>query len=138
MVPIVSTESVSDEVNDTTVVECVDTTATGYLNVHTDSVATPSQRSRLMNEYAYSEAYWDGCLLHHSLGIWPGANVVIRVPKYYRITRTVTRTLTRTEYREKPIEVEKKLSSRQRLCVDFFLPSFVLNLALAGWIFRKK
>jgi hypothetical protein len=24
------------------------------------------------------------------------------------------------------------------LCVDFFLPSFVLNLALAGWIFRKK
>jgi hypothetical protein len=132
------TTDTTEQVQDTTVVEQTDTTVQAALNVYADSIVTEAQQSRLENEYAYSFAEWDGRMLHHTLGIWPNARLTVRVPKYYKITRTITRTITKTEYKEKPVEVEKKLSRWKKFCADFFLPSFVLDMVLVVVIMRKE
>ena len=84
-----------------------DTVISQLLVPYRDSVAIADTTSYLSNPYAYSRATWSRGQLRHTLGIWPAAAVVVRVPYY--IDRYVYRSV------PKVVEVEKKLSRWQQI-----------------------
>ena len=96
------TKYVPVETKVTETVEYHDTTVTEKLVPYKESVAVKDTISFLSNPYAYSEARWNNGILHHTLGIYPEAVIIIKVPQYLDRTRTI----------EKPqiVEVEKKLN----------------------------
>ena len=50
---------------------------------------TPTARSYLFNPYCFSWAMWDGTMLHHSLSVWPGKVLTIRVPYFIDRVRRI-------------------------------------------------
>lgn len=84
-----------------------DTTFQEKLIPYKDSVATPDTASFLYNPYAYSYASWSNGLLHHSLGIYPHATLMIKVPYFIEKIRRIEV--------PKPYLVEKKLTRWQSL-----------------------
>lgn len=76
-----------------------------------ESISIQDTISFLSNPYGYSWATYSDGNLRHSLGIWPNAFLLVRIPQYMTITRT----------REVPkiVEVEKKLTRWQQFKVDF-------------------
>lgn len=84
-----------------------DTVISQLLVPYRDSVAIADTTSFLSNPYAYSRATWTNGQLQHTLGIWPTAAIVVRVPYY----------IDRYVYRQVPkiVEVEKKLSRWQQI-----------------------
>lgn len=106
-----------------------DTTVVERLVPYRDSVAVRDTASFLCNPYAYSYARWDGEFLHHSLGIWPMATVVVKVP--YFIDRY------RTEKVPVPYEVERKLTRWERLRLDYGGYALALLAAEAVWIVAR-
>lgn len=115
-------------------VEIHDTTIVRELEVYRDSVAMPDTISFLSNPYAYSWARYSNGQLHHSLGIWPNAVIVVKVPYYMERTRRIEV--------PKVVEVEKKLSWWQMVKIDAGGYSMIANLLTIGliivrWIRRK-
>lgn len=76
-----------------------------------DSVAVSDTMSVLSNPYAYSYAEWSDGMLHHSLGIYPFASVVVKVPYFMEKIRRVEV--------PKPYPVEKDLTKWQRIKIEF-------------------
>ena len=76
-----------------------------------ESISIQDTISFLSNPYGYSWATYSDGNLRHSLGIWPNAFLLARIPQYMTITRT----------REVPkiVEVEKKLTRWQQFKVEF-------------------
>lgn len=109
-----------------------DTTFLWKLVPYRDSVSVNDTASFLFNPYAYSYANYSGGMLHHSLGIWTNASVLVQVP--YFIDRYV-----RIEV-PKPYPVEKELTRWQRFKMDFgefslgYLP---LSLIVMAWLVRR-
>lgn len=94
------------KITETTIIH--DTTFTEKLVPYKDSVSVRDTFSFLSNPYAYSWAVWDNGTLHHSLGIWSTAVLVIKVPHFVERIKTIDRPV---PYKvEKKVEVEKKLS----------------------------
>lgn len=102
-----------------------DTTITERLVPYRDSVSVRDTSSFLCNPYAYSYARWDGEFLHHSLGIWPRATVVVKVPYY--IDRI------RVEKIPAPYEAERKLTWWERLRIDYGGYALALLAAEVVW-----
>jgi hypothetical protein len=126
-----STKYVPVETKVTETVEMHDTvTQVQLVPYYSESVRQDTMSSRLVNPYAYSDAYWDGKQLHHTLGIWPGTTIPVTIPDYKIITRT--------EVRNKVVEVEKKLSAYQAFRIRYFWMSVILNAILIFWIIRTK
>ena len=93
------------------------------------SVGDSTAHSFLGNLYAYSWARWDGRMLQHSLGIWPGAITTIRIPYY-------TDRVRRIEV-PKVVEVEKPLTRWQKFKMEFGGISFGACIGLTAillWI----
>lgn len=93
-----------------------------------DSVAVSDTASFLSNPYAYSYAGWENGMLHHSLGIYPTASVVVKVPYFVEKLRRIEI--------PKPYPVEKELTKWQRIKIELggwaFGVIIVLLLAAAG------
>lgn len=123
------------KITDSTVVH--DTTFNERLIPYRDSISIKDTFSFLTNPYAYSWAVWDNGILHHSLGIWPGAVLVVRVPYY---TERIKRIEVPVPYpEEKIIQVEKELNWWQRLRI------WIGNIVLLGigiygviWLIKRK
>lgn len=128
------TKYVPVETKVTETIEHHDTTVVERLVTYRDTVAAPDTVSYLCNEYAYSWARWSNGILSHSLGIWPDAVLVIKVPQYMVRTKTVEV--------PKIVEVEKKLSWWQKCKMDIgeisMLASVILiALIIVRWIKKK-
>lgn len=93
-----------------------DTTFREKLIPYRDSVAIPDTVSVLSNPYAYSYARWSNGMLHHSLGIYPFASVIVKVPYFMEKIRRIEI--------PKPYPVEKELTKWQQIKVE-----------LGGWAF---
>lgn len=117
------------EIKTTETIELHDTTVTEKLATYRDTVATPDTVSFLTNPYAYSWAKYSNGLLQHSLGIWPGAVLTIKIPHYMTITKRVEV--------PKVLEVEKKLNWWQKTKIDFGGCSMLLNVIIIGLIIVK-
>lgn len=93
-----------------------------------DSVAFETDSSHLENEYAWSNAEWDGLMLHHSLGI---KKIPVEV-------QTKVKTVFKSVTNEKkvPYEVvrEKELTMWQEFRMGFFWYSVAIILILAAII----
>lgn len=102
-----------------------------------DSVAVNDTSSFLSNPYAWSWAVWSGGVLHHSLVMWPGGSIRVKVP--YFIDRIV-------RIREPQlVEVERELTRWQRLKLELggwaFGIILTAALVIVGWLVyrsRKK
>ena len=93
------------------------------------SVGDSTAHSFLGNLYAYSWARWDGRMLQHSLGIWPGAITTIRIPYYIDRVRRIEV--------PKVVEVEKPLTRWQKFKMEFGGISFGACIGLTAillWI----
>lgn len=117
---------------DSTVVR--DTIMDVRLVPYRDSVAVRDTSSFLSNPYAWSWAVWDGGVLHHSLVVWPGGSIQVKVP--YFIDRYV-------RIREPQIvEVERELTRWQRFRMEVGgVALFALlagMLGIAGWLAWKR
>ena len=114
------TEYVPVEIKTTETITVRDTTIQKELVPYQDSTAVKDTVSYLSNPYAYSWARWSNGVLEHSLKIWPGAFLVVEVPKYVEVTR----------YQEVPkvVEVEKDLSWWQQTKVNYGGYALVLVL----------
>lgn len=117
------------EIKTTETIELHDTTVTEKLATYRDTVATPDTVSFLQNPYAYSWAKYSNGLLQHSLGIWPGAVLTIKIPNYMTITKIVEV--------PKVLEVEQKLNWWQKTKIDFGGCSMLLNVIIIGLIIVK-
>lgn len=107
-----------------------DTVISQLLVPYRDSVATADTTSYLSNPYAYSRATWSKGQLQHTLGIWPAASVVVRVPYY--IDRYVYRSV------PKVVEVEKKLSRWQQIKLQIGgIAICLIIVCLILFLFRK-
>lgn len=105
-----------------------DTVVQVELVPYLDSVAFETDSSHLENEYAWSNAEWDGLLLHHSLGIKKKpVEVRTEFKTKYRTIQVETKV---------PYEVvrEKELSWWQRFRMGFFWYSVAIILILAAII----
>lgn len=118
------------EIKTTETIELHDTTVTEELATYRDTIATPDTVSFLANPYAYSWAKYSNGLLQHSLGIWPGAVLTIKIPHYMTITKRVEI--------PKIVEVEKKLNWWQKTKIDFGGCSMLLNVIIIGLIIAKR
>lgn len=125
-----STKYVPVETKVTETVEVHDTTITEKLVTYRDSVAVRDTSSFLSNPYAYSWAVWNNGILHHSLGIWPNAVLIIKVPQYSTITKTIQT--------PKIVEVEKKLTKWEQMKVDIGGYLMFVSLLLALLMIYKK
>lgn len=116
------TEYVPIEIKTTETITIRDTTIQKELVQYEDSTAVKDTASYLSNPYAYSWARWNNGVLEHSLKIWPGAFLVVEVPKYVEVTRN----------REVPkiVEVEKKLSRWEQTKVNYGGYAMVILLIL--------
>lgn len=101
-----------------------DTTFTEKLVPYRDSVSKKDTSSFLSNPYAYSYAVWDNGTLHHSLGIWPTAVLLVKIPYYMERTKRIE--IPKPYPVEKIVQVEKKLSGWQQLRI------WLGNLVLLG------
>lgn len=111
-----------------------DTTMQVVLVPYKDSIVTKDTASCLSNPYAYSHAMWSGGMLHHSLGIFPQTTATVKVP--YFIDRYV-------RIREpQVVEVERKLTRIQRLCMDtgkvVLFGVIPFAMIIVGWLVFKK
>ena len=93
------------------------------------SVGDSTAHSFLGNLYAYSWARWDGRMLQHSLGIWPGAITTVRIPYFMDRIRRI----------EKPVvkEVPIPLNRWQKFKMEFGGISFGVCIGLTAillWI----
>jgi len=124
------TKYVPVETKVTETVEYHDTTVTEKLVPYKESVAVKDTISFLSNPYAYSEARWNNGILHHTLGIYPEAVIIIKVPQYLDRTRII----------ENPqiIEVEKKLNKWQQLKVDYGGYAFIVICVAVVWLIYKN
>ena len=99
-----------------------------------DSVAVRDTSSYLSNPYAWSWAVWSDGVLHHSLVVWPGGSIRVKVP--YFIDRIV-------RIREPQlVEVERELTRWQRFRMGMgdamlCLLAFAV-LGLAGYWLKKR
>lgn len=112
-----------------------DTTFREKLIPYKDSVAIPDTVSILSNPYAYSYARWSNGILHHSLGIYPFASVIVKVPYFMEKIRRIEI--------PKPYPVEKELTKWQQIKIELggwaFGTLIVLALIVAGkFIYRKS
>lgn len=120
---------------DSTVIR--DTVMDVRLVPYRDSVAVNDTSSFLSNPYAWSWAVWSGGVLHHSLVVWPGGSIRVKVP--YFIDRIV-------RIREPQlVEVERELTRWQRLKLELggwaFGIILTAALVIVGWLVyrsRKK
>lgn len=98
------------------------------------TILPPDTASYLANPYAYSYAVYSHGILHHSLGIWSNRTVTIRLP--YFIDRYVR------IYEQKPVEVERKLTRWQALCMTagklFLLFIVPFGMIIVGWLVYKR
>ena len=97
------------------------------------AVGDSTASSFLGNLYAYSWARWDGRMLNHSLGIWPGAITTIRIPYYMDRIRRI----------EVPViqEVPIPLNRWQQFNMDFGGVSFGVCIGLTAvllWVIFIK
>ncbi len=123
------TKYVPVELKTTETVEYHDTTIVKELVPYKDSVEVRDTSSFLSNSYAYSWAVWNNGTLHHSLGIWPGKVLIIKIPHYMTVTRRVEV--------PKIVEVEKKLSWWQQVKINLGSVSILLNVIVIGLIIVK-
>ena len=100
-----------------------DTTFAEKLVPYRDSISTRDTSSFLSNPYAYSWAIWDNGTLHHSLGIWPDAVLIIKVPNFIDRVKTIDRTV--------PYEVEKKVYIEKKLS---WWQSFLIWSGKIAWL----
>ena len=80
--------------------------------------------SFLSNPYAFSWARWDGRSLQHSLSIWPGNVLTIRIPYFMDRFRRIEV--------PKVVEVEKKLTRWEQFKMDFGGISFGVCIGLTA------
>jgi hypothetical protein len=130
----VRTEYIPVETKTVETVTVVDTVQAVPLPSSRDSVSLPDTVSYLHNAFAYSWARYSGGLLSHSLGILPGASMVIRVPHYEVRTRYVERPVIQV----KEVEVERKLTRWQSLKIRLGECFVLLILLLSGYIVYLK
>lgn len=128
------TKYIPVETKVTETIELHDTTVVKELVQYHDSVSIADTVSYLYNEYAFSYAKWSNGALSHSLGIWPDAVLIVKIPQYMTKTRTVEV--------PKVVEVEKALSRWQRYKMDFGEISLIANVILISmiivrWIKKK-
>ena len=93
------------------------------------SVGDTTAASFLSNPYAFSWARWDGRSLQHSLSIWPGNVLTIRIPYYIDRVRRIEV--------PKVVEVEKPLTRWQKFKMEFGGISFGACIGLTAillWI----
>lgn len=95
-------------------VTVTDTIIDYQLTPYRDSIVTRDTASYLSNGYGGSWAVYSGGMLHHSLFVFPQNPIQIEVPK-----TVITERETESTKIEK-VEVEKKLSLYQRMCVFCF------------------
>jgi hypothetical protein len=125
-VPVKETEQVTIERHDTTVVERL-------VPYYSEQKKARRDSSHLSNPYAYSDAWWDGDTLRHTLGIWPWASLTVTLPTYKEVfTRVQEKPVTVTE------TVEKKLTLWQRARLWACVPSVLINLVLLFCLYRRK
>lgn len=128
------TKYVPVEIKTTETVEFHDTTVLERLIPFKDSVAIRDTSSFLSNLYAYSWAKWSNGILQHSLGIWPGSVLLIKVPRYMTVTKRIEV--------PKIVEVEKKLNRWQKTKVDLggysiFFNVITIGLIITTWLKRR-
>lgn len=99
-----------------------DTTFREKLIPYRDSVAIPDTVSVLSNPYAYSYAKWSNGMLYHSLGIYPFASVIVKVPYFMEKIRRIEV--------PKPYPVEKSLTKWQWVKIEFGGWAFGIIIAL--------
>lgn len=123
-----------------------DTTFTETLVPYRDSISTRDTSSFLSNPYAYSRAVWGNGILHHSLGIWPNAVIVVKVPNFIDRIKTIDRPVPYEV--EKKVYIEKELSWRQSFLVWsgkiawlIFIPLLIYwtnkRFKWVSWLFKK-
>lgn len=117
-IPVSTKETETIELHDTTVVQ--------KLTAYKDTTSIPDTVSFLSNPYAYSWAKWSNGLLQHSLGIWPNAFMIIRIPNYMIMTKRIEV--------PKIVEVEKKMTKWQQIKIDLCSFSIVFNVILISLI----
>lgn len=106
---------VETKITETTTIH--DTTFTEKLIPYRDSISVQDTTSFLNNPYAYSWAVWDNGTLHHSLGIWPNAVLIIKVPNFIDRIKIIEKPV---PYKvDKPVYIEKELSWYQSLLIWF-------------------
>lgn len=118
-------------------INIVDTLVQTQLVPYRDSIATSDTVSYLRNAYGASWARWSNGLLCHSLFIFPQNPIFVEVP------RTVIKTVV-TE--PKIVEVEKKLSFYQKVCIKFFpflifatvLEAIPLVLCIVSYVRKRR
>lgn len=88
-----------------------------------DSISKRDTSSFLSNPYAYSWAVWDNGILHHSLGIWPNAVLIVKVPNFIDRTKVIDRPV--------PYEVEKKVYIEKELS---WWQSFLIWSGKVAWL----
>lgn len=125
------TKYVPVETKVTETVEVHDTTVQERLIPYRDSVAVRGTSSFLSNPYAYSWATWENGILHHSLAIWPSAIMVIKVPQYRTITKTIQIPKIVT------VEIEKKLSQWQQVKQELGGYAISIVLIIIAWLIIK-
>ena len=125
-----STKYVPVEVTSTDSIVVHDTLIQTELVPYRDSVSVlpllgdTSAASFLSNPYAFSWARWDGRSLQHSLSIWPGNVLTIRIPYYIDRVRRIEV--------PKVVEVEKKLTRWEQFKMDFGGISFGVCIGLTA------
>lgn len=131
------TKYVPVEIKVTDSVTIHDTMFSEKLVPYRDSVSVRDTSSFLSNPYAYSRAVWDNGVLHHSLGIWTDAVLVVRVPYYMERVKRIE--IPKPYPEEKIVYVEKELGWWQRLRI------WTGNLVLIGigiyglvWLIKRK
>lgn len=111
-----------------------DTTFQEKLIPYKDSVSVADTASFLRNPYAYSYASWSNGMLHHSLGIYPFASVIVKVPYFMEKIRRIEV--------PKPYPVEKELSWWDKFKISYGGFSILINMAfflfIVTWIAIKK
>lgn len=128
-IPVVKTVTVETVVRDTVIeAELVEYYAERY---------TPDTTSHLSNEYAYSDATVSNGVLHHTLGIHPGASVEKEVPAV-----NTTKTLVDSIPYPVPVPYEVKVPEyieRDLNFVEKFLMGMgiIATLGLILWFWKK-
>lgn len=101
------------ETKTTETVTIRDTTFKERLIPYRDSISVQDTSSFLSNPYAYSWVTWDNGILHHSLGIWPNAMLIVRVPYYMDRTKVIE--IPKPYPKEVEVKIEKELTWWQKV-----------------------